>query len=143
MAPITFPVQNLPWLPGLKEQGSGLSTSEPQASFQPHGPSSASASAPPGHPQQFIRSNLPPSLPVHLLGQSSAARTMAKAVCQAPEPQLVLAEQRQLSSRKLSQISFPHALPSKVTASSSVLPEPLMQIFTKDPASMQEYRTIM
>lgn len=143
MAPITFPVQNLPWLPGPKEQDSGSSTFGPQAPLQPHGP--PSASAPPGHPQQFICSTLPHSLPVHLLGQSSSARTTVKAVCQALEPRLVLAEQKQLSSRKLSQISFPHPPHSKVTASSSVLPEPLMQIFTKDkdPASMQEYRTIM
>lgn len=56
--------------------------------LQPHGPPSASASAAPGHPQWFICSTLPPSLPVHLTGQS-AARTTAKAACQAPEPQLV------------------------------------------------------
>lgn len=72
--------------------------------------------------------------------------TPARAECQAPETQLVLAEQSGsniLSSGKLSQISPSHPLPSKVTAPSSVFPEPFVQIFTKDkdPASTQEYRS--
>lgn len=69
--------------------------------------------------------------------------TPARADCQTPETQLVLAEQSNsniLSSRKLSQISLSHPLPSKVTAPTSVFPEPFVQIFTKDkdPASIQE-----